>query len=79
MPNDGPDRRRAPDPPRRSLGGLHSCTRRTMPQSSPGVPPEEGHVAIVPPMPATTGAQAGEEPLPTGIRSLGRLPTGPEP
>lgn len=63
----------------RSLGSLFSYAYNTMPQSNPGFLPEEEYLGIVAHMLATSGAPAGDTPLPLDVLELGHIMIVPKP
>jgi mono/diheme cytochrome c family protein len=63
----------------RSLGALFSYTLNTMPMANPGFLPEEDYLGIVAHMLATSGAAAGDTPLPLDVIELGHILIVPQP
>lgn len=63
----------------RSLGALFSYSLNTMPQANPGFLPEEDYLGIIAHMLATSGAPAGDTPLPPDVIALGHILIVPKP
>ncbi|MDH3264841.1 MAG: cytochrome c, partial [Paracoccaceae bacterium] len=63
----------------RTLGALYSYTYNTMPQSNPAFLPEEDYLGIIAHMLATSGAPAGDTPLPLDVPVLAHILIVPQP